>query len=76
MDFQSGKSFEQLRLTAFQPFHQILCILMHVRDVRDISSTPMGCNAMYVGDIGDHKNLQYTQNLMVWLKSFPKLFVD
>ena len=42
---------------------------MHVDDVGDISSTPMGCNAMYVGDLRDHKNLQYTQNGMVWLKS-------
>ena len=26
---------------------------------------------MYVGDVGDRNNLQYTQDLMVWLKS-PK----
>ena len=31
-----------------------------VGDVRDRSSTPKGCNAIYVGDIGDHNNLQYT----------------
>ena len=68
MDFQSEKSFEKLRHRAFQPYHQILCILKHVGDVRDRSSTPKGCNAMYVGD---HNNLQYTQDLMVWLKS-PK----
>ena len=24
---------------------------------------------MYVGDVGDRYNLQYTQDLMVWLKS-------
>ena len=71
MDFQSEKSFGKLRLRAFQPYHQTLCILKHVRDVRDRSSTPKGCNAIYVGDIRDRNNLQYTQCLMVWLKS-PK----
>ena len=59
MDFQSEKSFGKLRLRAFQPYHQILCILKHVRDVRDRSSTPKGCNAIYVGDIRDRNNLQY-----------------
>ena len=42
MDFQSGKSFGKLRLRAFQPYHQILCILKHVGDVGDRSSTPKG----------------------------------
>ena len=65
MDFQSEKSFGKLRLRAFQLYHQILCILKHVGDVRDRSSTPKGCNAIYVRDIGDHNNLQYTQCLMV-----------
>ena len=32
MDFQSEKSFGKLRLRAFQPYHQILCILTHVED--------------------------------------------
>ena len=32
MDFQSEKSFEKLRLRAY---HQILCILKHVKDVED-----------------------------------------
>ena len=58
--FQSGKSFEKLRHRAFQPYHQILSILKHVGDVGDISSTSKGCNAIYVGDIRDHNNLQYT----------------
>ena len=66
--FSIRKSFEKLRHRALQLYHQILCILKHVGDVRDRSSTPKGCNAMYVGD---HNNLQYTQDLMVWLKS-PK----
>ena len=60
MDFQSEKSFGKLRLRAFQPYHQILCILKHVRDVGDRLSTPKGCNAIYVGDVGDCNNLQYT----------------
>ena len=52
MDFQSGKSFGKLRLSAFQPYHQILCMLKHVEDR---SNTPKGCNAMYVGDVEDGK---------------------
>ena len=71
MDFQSEKSFGKLRLRAFQLYHQILCILKHVGDVRDRSSTPKGCNAIYVRDVRDCNNFQYTQCLMVWLKS-PK----
>ena len=35
MDFQSEKSFGKLRLRAFQPYHQTLCILKHVEDVKD-----------------------------------------
>ena len=57
MDYQSEKSFGKLRLRAFQPYHQILCILKHVRDR---SSTAKGCNAIYVRDIRDRNNLQYT----------------
>ena len=53
--FSIEKSFGKLRLRAFQPYHQILCILKHVRDVRDRSSTPKGCNAMYVEDVEDGK---------------------
>ena len=69
MDFQSGKSFGKLRHRAFQPYHQILCILKHVEEVEDLSSMPMGCNAMHVEDVEDHKYLQYTQYLMLQLKS-------
>ena len=58
MDFQSEKSFGKLKLRAFQPYHQILCILKHVKGVGDESSTPKGCNAIYVRDIRDHNNLQ------------------
>ena len=35
MDFQSEKSFGKLRLRAFQPFNQILCMSKHVEDVED-----------------------------------------
>ena len=35
MDFQSEKSFGKLRLRAFQPYHQTLCTLKHVKDVED-----------------------------------------
>ena len=58
--FSIRKSFGKLRLRAFQPYHQILCILKHIGDVGDRSSTPKGCSAIYVGDIRDHNNLQYT----------------
>ena len=55
MHFQSEKSFGKLRLRAFQPYHQILCMLKHVKDVEDRSNTPKGCNAMYVEDVEDGK---------------------
>ena len=55
MDFQSEKSFGKLRLRAFQPYHQILCMSKHVKDVEDRSNTHKGCNAMYVEDIEDIK---------------------
>ena len=35
MDFQFEKSFGKLRLRAFQPYHQILCMLKYVEDVKD-----------------------------------------
>ena len=52
MDFQSEKSFGKLRLRAFQPYHQILCMSKHVEDR---SNTHKGCNAMYVEDVEDIK---------------------
>ena len=33
--FSIQKSFGKLRLRAFQPYHQILCISKHVEDVKD-----------------------------------------
>ena len=64
MDFQSEKSFGKLRLRAFQPYHQILCILEHVGDVGDRSSTPKGCNAIYVEDVEDRSNISKGCNAM------------
>ena len=64
MAFQSAKSFGKLRLRTFQPYHQILCILKHVRDVGDRSSTPKGCNAMYVEDVEDRSNTPKGCNAM------------
>ena len=58
--FNPEKSLEKLRHRAFKPYHQILYILKHVGDVGDRSSTPKGCNVIYVGDVSDHNNLQYT----------------
>ena len=55
MDFQSEKSLGKLRLRAFQPYHQILCMSRHVEDVEDRSNTHKGCNAMYVSDVKDIK---------------------
>ena len=37
--FNPKKRFEKLQLRAFQPYHQILCILKHVKDVEDRSNT-------------------------------------
>ena len=62
MDFQSRETFGKLRHRAFQPYYQILCLLKHVEEVKDISSTPMSCNAMHVRDVKDRKYLQYIQN--------------
>ena len=42
-----------LRLRAFQPCHQILCMLKHVEDVEHRSCTLKGCYAMYVKDVKD-----------------------
>ena len=53
--FNPKKSFEKLRLRAFQPYHQILYILKHVKYVKDRSNIPKGCNTMYVEDVKDGK---------------------
>ena len=66
-DFQSAKSLEKLRLRAFQPYHQILCIIKHVEDVEDRSNTHKGCNAMYVEDVEDGKKHTHTSLLITFL---------
>ena len=45
-------------------FHQILCMLKHVEDIKDRLSAPMGCNAIHVEHVEDRKYLQYTQNIL------------
>ena len=49
--------YSKLRLRAFQPYHQILCIFKHVEDVKDGSNTHKGCNGMYVKDVEDIKQV-------------------
>ena len=68
MDFQSGKSFGKLRLRAFQPYHQILCISKHVEDVEDRSNTHKGCNAMYVEDVEDIKVISHNRCLLKYVE--------
>ena len=58
--FSFGKSFGKLRLRAFQSYHQILCILKHVEDVKDRSNTPKGCNTIYVEDVKDGEKSIHT----------------
>ena len=71
MDFQSEKSFGKLR--AFQPYHQILCMLKHVEDVEDRSNTPKGCNAMYVEDVEDRSNTPKGCNAMLCMSKMSKM---
>ena len=73
MDFQSEKSFGKLRLRAFQPYYQILCMLKHVEDVEDRSNTPKGCNAMYVEDVEDRSNTPKGCNAMLCMSKMSKM---
>ena len=76
--FSIRKSFGKLRLRALQPYHQILCILKHVEDVKDRSNTPKGCNTMYVKDVEDGKRAYthiFTYNFLnIQLIFNPKKF--
>ena len=59
-DVEDGKStythiFAHNFLNIHPIFNQILCILKHVKDVKDRSNTPKGCNAMYFEDVKDGK---------------------
>ena len=73
MDFKSKKSFGKLRLRAFQPYYQILCMLKHVKDVEDRSNTPKGCNAMYVEDVKDRSNTPKGCNAMLCMSKMSKM---
>ena len=61
--FSIRKKFWKAETRAFQPYHQIQCILQHVEDVEDRSNAPKGCNAMYVEDVEDGKRT-YTHILL------------
>ena len=45
----------KIHYTDFNALKTILCILKHVEDVEDRSSTLKGHNAMYVKDVKDRK---------------------
>ena len=70
MDFQSEKSFGKLRLRAFQPYHQILCMW---NSVEDRSNTHKGCNAMYVEDVEDRSNTPKGCNAMLCMSKMSKM---
>ena len=53
------KSFGKLRLRAFQPYHQILCILKYVEDVKDTSNTlKERSNAVYTIHVKNVKEIK------------------
>ena len=67
--FSIRKSFGKLRLRAFQPYHQILCMSKHVEDVEDGKRTyrhtfiipfliwyHLNVIPMYVEDVEDRSN--------------------
>ena len=71
MDFQSEKSFGKLRLRAFQPYHQILCMSKHVEDVEDyltfdialISCINLSQHLQHQTICIDTRPLMYTQQI-------------
>ena len=75
-------SFEKLRLRAFQPYHQILCILKHVKDVEDRSNTPACSVQNNVKDIKTSHNrfltdfLEFISLLSETWKMFTNYNVD
>ena len=57
---QCVKSFGKLRLRAFQSYHQILCILKHVKDVKDYIMKHYMKSTHYIGaHIEDVKGVKY-----------------
>ena len=71
--FSIRKNFGKLRLRAFQPYHQILCILKHAEDVKDRSHTPKGCNTMYVEDYSNVKSCSIYRLINFSVLSFISL---
>ena len=60
MDFQSAKSFEKLRHRAFQPYHQLLYILKHFKDVEDYIMQHYMENTHYIdARVKDVKGVKY-----------------
>ena len=51
--FAIRKKFWKAKTQLFSTISSNTVSLKHVEEVEDISSTPMGCNAMYVGDVED-----------------------
>ena len=50
-----------------------MCILKHVKDVEDRSSTLKGCNAMYVEDVEDGKRT-YTHSFAHYFLNIQPIF--
>ena len=63
-----------MQLRAFQPYHQILCVLKHVKGVKDRSNTLKSCNAMYVEDVEDGKRTYTYIFAHNFLNQFGKSF--
>ena len=66
-DFQSKKSFGKLRLRAFQPYHQILCILKHVEDVED--------NLRHLRHVSKYIGFDDMVGKL-WVSAFQNFFLD
>ena len=58
--FLIRKSFEKLRLRAFQPHHPILCILKYVENVKDYIMQHYMESTHYIGShVEDVKGVKY-----------------
>ena len=72
-DFQSTKKIEKLRLRAFQPY-QILCLLKHVEDVTDRSSTLGGSRGHCIQSIFDTLNIRSVLCIQCCVKAANTIF--
>ena len=54
------------KMSKIDQIHLRAVMLMYVKDVKDRSNTPKGCNAMYVEDVKDGKRT-YTH---IWAHNF------